>query len=109
MLTAFQISESFRRFGITEATKDILVVKVSTTPEITYDSVASHLDQTIEGTPAPFNDETLCSTADLARIRKAYKIPQPAAKTGDNMTVNSHIQREFEAPIVGAIALRGAS
>lgn len=85
------------------------MVKVSTTPEITHDSVAEHLNQCVEGTPAPFNDETLSSISDLAKIRKAYKIPQPPAKSADNKEVNGHIQREFEAPIIGAIALRGAT
>jgi EKC/KEOPS complex subunit CGI121/TPRKB len=87
----------------------LLVVKVSTTPEITHDSVTEHLAQYVEGTLAPFNDETLGSISDLAKIRKTYKIPQPPAKSVDNKAVSSHIQKEFEAPIIGAIALRGAT
>ncbi|CRG90195.1 Protein cgi121 [Talaromyces islandicus] len=103
------ITESFRRFGITDATKDLLVVKVSITPEITHASVAEHLEQCVEGTPVPFNDETLCSISDLAKIRKAYKIPQPPAKSVDNKAAYSQIQRELEAPIIGSIALRAAT
>lgn len=81
------------------------MVKVSTTPEITHDSVAEHLGQSVEGTPAPFNDETLGSISDIAKIRKAYKIPQPPAKSVDNKAVNS----QLEASILGGIALRGAT
>ncbi|KAE8376336.1 kinase binding protein CGI-121-domain-containing protein [Aspergillus bertholletiae] len=104
------IADSFRKFGISDSTKDLLVVKVSVTPEITHDSVAAHLAQSIEGSPVPFNDETLWEIADVAKIKRAYKLGSlPSAPAGQvNGTGNSDKMR-LENSIIGAIALRGAT
>ncbi|OJI82205.1 hypothetical protein ASPTUDRAFT_45604 [Aspergillus tubingensis CBS 134.48] len=107
---ATNIAESFRKFGITDSTKDLLVVKLSVTPEITHDSVAAHLGQNVEGTPVPFDDETLSKISDIAKIKKAYKLgalnttpPNQANGTQDNG------MRRLELSVLGAIALRGAT
>ncbi|PYH38494.1 EKC/KEOPS complex subunit CGI121/TPRKB [Aspergillus neoniger CBS 115656] len=107
---ATNIAESFRKFGITDSTKDLLVVKLSVTPEITHDSVAAHLGQNVEGMPVPFDDETLSKISDIAKIKKAYKLgalnttpPNQANDTQDNG------MRRLELSVLGAIALRGAT
>ncbi|GCB17664.1 EKC/KEOPS complex subunit cgi121 [Aspergillus awamori] len=107
---ATNIAESFRKFGITDSTKDLLVVKLSVNPEITHDSVAAHLEQNVEGTPVPFDDETLSKISDVAKIKKAYKLgalntapPNQANGTHDNGL------RRLELSVLGAIALRGAT
>ncbi|OJJ72807.1 hypothetical protein ASPBRDRAFT_176327 [Aspergillus brasiliensis CBS 101740] len=107
---ATNIAESFRKFGITDSTKDLLVVKVSVTPEITHDSVAAHLGQHVEGTPVPFDDETLSKISDIAKIKKSYKLgalntapPNQANGTHDGG------MRRLELSVLGAIALRGAT
>ncbi|OKL56385.1 hypothetical protein UA08_08334 [Talaromyces atroroseus] len=92
------IADSFRRFGITDATKNLLVVKVSVNPEVTHESVAKHLESVVEATPVPFTDETLSLMSDLGRIRKIYKISQPAGKLGNGEVVNG--TRALEAPII---------
>ncbi|KAL1999215.1 hypothetical protein VTN02DRAFT_4882 [Thermoascus thermophilus] len=105
------IADSFRRFGITDSTKDLLVVKVSVTPEITHDSVAEHLAKSVEGTSVPFDDESLSAISDLGKIRKAYKLgaaPSAPAKAPVNGTTDGG-KRELEISILGAMALRGAS
>lgn len=101
-----QIAEAFRRFGITDATKDLLVVKLSVTPEITHESVAKHLENFVEATPVPFNDETISSMSDLAKIRKLYKLNLPVSKAADGQ-VNA--VKTLEPLILGAIAIRGAT
>lgn len=105
---ANNIADSFRKFGITDSTKDLLVVKVSITPEITHESVATHLGTSIEGSAVPFNDETLVAISDVAKIKKAYKLgglaPTPA-KTNDT---ENHERQRLETVLLGAIALRGA-
>ncbi|GLA37304.1 hypothetical protein AnigIFM63309_004185 [Aspergillus niger] len=107
---ATNIAESFRKFGITDSTKDLLVVKLSVNPEITHDSVAAHLEHNVEGTPVPFDDETLSKISDVAKIKKAYKLgalntapPNQANGTHDNGL------RRLELSVLGAIALRGAT
>jgi EKC/KEOPS complex subunit CGI121/TPRKB len=107
-----QIAESFRKFGLTDTTKDLLVVKVSVHPDITHDSVAEHLKKAVEGTPVPFNDETLSTISDVGKIRKAYKISSPATKPSAAATADGSFddaRRHLEVAVVGALALRGAS
>ncbi|KAI9845553.1 MAG: hypothetical protein M1837_004650 [Sclerophora amabilis] len=120
------IAESFRRFGIDENTTSLLVVKVSTAPSITHESVQQHLSAVVEGTALEFSDENLCTLTDLAKVRKLYKLNSVSSKqagvantkTGDRKEERkangvSHPDanefKEVEAAILGAIALRGAS
>ncbi|OOF96013.1 hypothetical protein ASPCADRAFT_207361 [Aspergillus carbonarius ITEM 5010] len=107
---ATNIAESFRKFGITDATKDLLVVKVSVTPEITHESVAAHLGENVEGSPVPFDDETLSTISDIAKIKKAYKLGalNTAPPNQANGTHDSGMRR-LELSVLGAIALRGAT
>ncbi|KAK2744594.1 hypothetical protein FQN57_004199 [Myotisia sp. PD_48] len=111
-IDASMIGEAFRRFGITDSTTDLLVIKISTSPEITHESVAQHLDKIIDGSPAPFENLTLDGLRDLAKIRKAYKLPaasQPKS-AGGNVASNfsEEDKKQMEISIIGAIALRGS-
>lgn len=104
-----QISEAFRRFGITDTTRNLLVVKLSLKPEITRESVAKHLENSVEATPVPFTDETISSMSDIARIRKIYKISQPSTKSADHQFMNGDVGKALEPLILGSIAIRGAT
>jgi EKC/KEOPS complex subunit CGI121/TPRKB len=100
-LTAFQIAESFRRFGIQDTTTNILAIKVSDDAE----SVQSHLQQHVEGTLVEFSDQTIAGTSAPAKIKKIYKvdISQPSNKDGAEKA-----RAEAEAFILGAMALKGS-
>ena len=119
-----QITESFRRFGITESTRALLVIKVSTSQTITHDSVQQHLGSIIDGTATQFSNETLESMTDLARVRKIYKLtdgqPSKHRKSGKKSTAEDIVTPwtgnagcwnfgDAENAILGAMALRGAS
>ncbi|KAI9924777.1 hypothetical protein ASPWEDRAFT_40653 [Aspergillus wentii DTO 134E9] len=107
---ANNIADSFRKFGIADTTKDLLVVKFSVTPEVTHESVAAHLGQSVEGSPVPFNDETLSEISDVGKIKKAYKLG--ALATPSKATPNGaqdEERRRLELSLIGAIALRGAT
>lgn len=71
--------------------------------------MARHLQSVVEGTPAPFNDETLTSIADVPKIRKVYKISAPPGKSGATFAANEDEKRDLEVAILGAIALQGAT
>ncbi|KKZ63935.1 hypothetical protein EMCG_01746 [[Emmonsia] crescens] len=113
------IAESFRKFGLTDATKDLLVVKVSVSPEVTHESVAQHLEKVIEGISLHFDDENLHLVSDLNKIKKAYKLGSgnvksaPKAEVGKgsqndfNKSVGSE-SRDLERTILGLMALRGS-
>lgn len=85
------------------------MIKVSVTPDITHESVAAHLAQAIEGTPVPFDDETLAGISDVPKIKKAYKLGA-LGSTPSGQTNGTHAQdRTLELSVLGAIALRGAT
>lgn len=91
-----------------------MVVKVSVTPEITHDSVAAHLESSIQGTPVPFDDLTLSEISDISKIKKLYKLgtlPSPMAKpdvSQANGASSDDARRRLELSMLGAIALRGS-
>ena len=104
-----QIGESFRRFGLTEKTKDLLVVKVATSKDTTADHVVKHLSQSVEGTWAPFADEALSQSADLAKIGKIYKLEPSSKGPPRGQEHVDYAREELEMIILGLMALRGAS
>ncbi|KAL4925573.1 EKC/KEOPS complex subunit CGI121/TPRKB [Aspergillus undulatus] len=104
------IADSFRKFGISDTTSSLLVVKICVTPDITHDSVAVHLAQNVEGTAVPFDDEALSEVSDIAKIKKAYKLGSlPSAPSGQANGTNDKGKRQLELSVLGAIALRGAT
>ncbi|KAF3386530.1 EKC/KEOPS complex subunit [Penicillium rolfsii] len=105
------IAESFRKLGIADSTKDLLIVKVSVTPDITQDSIAAHLESSIEGTCVPFDDLTLSEISDITKIKKLYKLgtlPSPVAKPDASNLHQDEARRRLELSMLGAIALRGS-
>ena len=107
------IGESFRRYGIQEGTKDIIVLKVATDPSITLESVQSHLNSSIKGTESPFEDGVLQEASDLPRIRKVYKLHTGNPRQGKLVNGDNQHHRnehsELEPQILGLMALRGAT
>lgn len=114
---ALQIAESFRRFGITDTTTNLIAIKLSTSSTITHDSVKEHLTSNFKGETIDFCDESLAQKADLTRVRKIYKLNQPAQAVnkkqqgaiGEVTEVKADAAlRELEISILGLMALRGA-
>lgn len=88
-------------------------MKVSVSPEITHDSVAAHLEASVQGTPTLFDDQTLADISDVTKIKKVFKLgalPSPSTKdsTQANGTFNDEAKRRIERSLLGAIALRGS-
>ncbi|GAB1738383.1 hypothetical protein NU219Hw_g3193t2 [Hortaea werneckii] len=67
------ISESFRRFGVNDSTKDVLAIKVGGS-DVDAKNVENHLLQHVEGTPVSFTNDILAEMRDEARLRKVYKL-----------------------------------
>ncbi|PLB45630.1 CGI-121-domain-containing protein [Aspergillus steynii IBT 23096] len=104
------IADSFRKFGITDSTKDLLVVKIAVDSSATHDAVAAHLSQHIEGSMVPFDDETLSQIADVAKIKKAYKLGALNTTPGNQVNgVQDDQMKRLELSVLAAIALRGAT
>lgn len=76
---------------------------------------SSHLAQVVEGTRIPFNNESLASITDMARVRKIYKIDAPSDGKRGGKQVNGRSGRdwedereEIEKMILGMIAIKGS-
>ncbi|KAF1990505.1 CGI-121-domain-containing protein [Aulographum hederae CBS 113979] len=109
------IATSFRTFGITPATTSLLAIKVSST--LTTEQIQSHLQEHVQGTSLPFSDASIAELNDLSKIRKIYKLDQPAGKPGGarqgkkgkNADQSAgEGRREMEAVVLGMMALRGS-
>ena len=114
ILNTLKIAESFRRFGITPTTANLLVIKVSTASQpYTAEAVQAHLTANFEGEQVEFSDELLGLMTDLARVRKIYKLNSGGGKSLGKGTVNrtskDFAERELEVLILGSMALRGAT
>jgi len=108
------IAESFRRFGITPTTSNLLVIKISTPSQLhTAEIIQAHLSANFEGEQVEFSDEVLGSMTDLARVKKIYKLNSGGEKGGKavvNGTGKEDAERrELEVLILGSMALRGAT
>ncbi|KIW69889.1 hypothetical protein, variant [Phialophora macrospora] len=113
------IGEAFRRFGVSETTKNLLVLKVATSPDITLESVSRHLSANIKGRECAFEDATFGTVADVDRIRKVYKLGAAVSTGRSTTTVNGDSSsnpdksvdesKALEVQVLGLMALRGAT
>jgi EKC/KEOPS complex subunit CGI121/TPRKB len=80
------------------------VIKVSVSPETTYESVVAHLGSSVQGTPVPFDDQTLFEMSDVNKIKKAYKLGALPSPNKEDVEA----KQRLENALLGAIALRGS-
>ncbi|KAH0142831.1 hypothetical protein KCU67_g13851, partial [Aureobasidium melanogenum] len=103
------IAESFRRFGISDTTQNVLAIKVLS-PEATAESVSQHLLQNIEGEPVDASDANFAGLADQARLRKIYKLNVQTKKGAANGTASKESEiKELETSILGVMALKAST
>lgn len=74
MLTRPKIATSLRTFGLGNTTTNLIVIKISTSPDITRETVAAHLSNAIEGDEVVFGDEELRRMTDLGAVRRIYRL-----------------------------------
>ncbi|CAG8534934.1 14130_t:CDS:2 [Funneliformis caledonium] len=92
LLKTYNINESLRRFGISNSSTSIVVVKVGGNAE----EVKSHLSTLIHGEEADVGE--FSNSVDISSIKKYYKI--------DNKVTD---QKEMLDIIVGSIAIKSVS
>lgn len=111
------IGESYKTFGITDKTTNLIAVKLpiradgSINDAVTRDSVAQHLATAIEGESVELDESgtQLGDYAEVHRIKKAYKLNCAKGK-GGKATTNGEKKddrSDIEAVILGTIALKG--
>jgi len=104
-----QIAESFRRFGVTDETSNLLAIKVSTTPEMTAQTVTEHLTKHVEGQKVDFSDAEIAQMRDLPRLRKIYKFDLP--KNVPSAASSTDLAQDLGPAIsfvLGTMALKGS-
>ncbi|KAF2644416.1 CGI-121-domain-containing protein [Massarina eburnea CBS 473.64] len=112
------IGESYRKFGISDTTTHLIAIKLSLPPtEVTNESVSKHLAEVVEGESVPIGDEgeELGLWADVAKIRKIYKLNDGGkgrAKGKREVAVNGGARvrdekKEMESVIMGIMVLKG--
>lgn len=100
------ISEAYRRFGISPDSRDVVAVKVLPSgTAAAEDDVWAHLCGNVDGTAVPFTDANVALCTDWAKVRKYYKLNGAAALAG--IKDEEGRRREAEMLILGAMALRG--
>lgn len=112
MLTALplQISEAYRRYGISPEVKDIIIVKVlfptDDKPQPpTADDVWKHLSKNVEGTSVPFTDDEIAKSTDWAKVSKYYKLNGALSLKG--IKDEKERLKETEMLVLSSMALRG--
>ncbi|KAI1102482.1 hypothetical protein F4804DRAFT_343192 [Jackrogersella minutella] len=101
------ISEAYRRFGITPTSKALIIVKVLISPScvLTPQDVEEHLVANIQGTATPLTDTTLqASFTDWPKVRKYYKLNSVGWL--DGVKDEAVKRREMEVLVLEGMALR---
>ncbi|KAK5069130.1 hypothetical protein LTS08_008628 [Lithohypha guttulata] len=99
------IGDAFRRFGIQDGSRDMVVVKVGE-GEVDRTKVEEHLNSAIEGERVQLTDDWLGQT---------YKIAKPTHHGKSGEVVNGNVRDEaddrelVEVQVLGLMALRGAT
>ncbi|KAI0881612.1 uncharacterized protein GGS22DRAFT_172562 [Annulohypoxylon maeteangense] len=103
------ISEAYRRFGITATTNALIIIKVLITPSsstLTPTSIQQHLLAHVQGTPTPLTDEALQSSlTDWGKVRKYYKLN--GVNWLDSVKDEALKRGEMEVLVLEGMALRG--
>ena len=104
-----QISDSYRRFGISPTTKDLLVVKAirssASTLAPSRDSIEEHLLQHVQGNPVVATDTNIAQVTDITKVRKYYKLN--GLNWLEAIKDPQQQRSELDSLVVSSIALRG--
>ncbi|KAF1943833.1 CGI-121-domain-containing protein [Clathrospora elynae] len=119
------IGESYKKFGIGDATTAIIAVKLPITADATVDAsitaetVSKHLGNVVQGTSVRIGEqgEGLGLWCDVDKVRKMYKLggeggnkgKKTGAANGDaRVKKEGDEKKEMESVILGIIALKGS-
>lgn len=123
------IATTLNCFGISEKTRDLLVVRISCPPlglnnSADATSVESHLRENVHGDFADFDDKALSGIVDTQKVKKIYKlglsneggkarrrkdgsIEGKAGSGNSEGESDPSEKKELEIQILGLMAIRG--
>ncbi|KAL6702749.1 hypothetical protein ACN47E_000983 [Coniothyrium glycines] len=117
------IGDSYKRFGISDATTSLIAVKLavkadgSVDESVSRESVSRHLEHVVRGTSVQIGEhgDEIGRDCDVDKLRKVYKLSDVQAGKGKNKgTVKSSgdggrdERKELESVVLGIIALKGS-
>lgn len=97
---AMQITQAFRQFGISNESRNLVVVKIGGEREL----IEAHLMQHVQGVLKSATDDHLAGISDVARTRKIYRI----GVSKDDRLDTEQARREAETFVLGSMALKGS-
>ncbi|KAF3925131.1 hypothetical protein ABW20_dc0100821 [Dactylellina cionopaga] len=110
------ITDSYRRFGISPTSTSVLVIKIldSSLEIYSESSTLSHIASIIEGEELPFTTEAIRKFTDVAKVKKYYKLKDLGyadalyKKKGREVKEKSEEENwhDLEAAVLGQMALR---
>jgi EKC/KEOPS complex subunit CGI121/TPRKB len=108
-----QIAESFRRFGVTDDTSNLLAIKILSGSELSTaaSNVSKHLLDAVDGNVVDFTNDNIAVMSDLLRIKKIYKLPVDSKPTSTRLNGSTPDQdqiQQMEAMILGTMAVKGS-
>jgi hypothetical protein len=97
-----QISEAFRRFGVSAETRSLLCIKVSTAEApFQRPDVERHLREVVQGLQEEFTEETVSAQVDWKKVAKYYKVKAAAMNADMLGAIES-----TELAIIGKLVMR---
>lgn len=94
-----QITEAFRRFGVSDTTTCLLAVKVSYGDRVFEASdVEKHLRDVVCGAFVEFTDQSISQQTDWSKVKKYYKIQASPTKRDD---VETEVLGKMVMSVVG--------
>lgn len=112
-----QIAESFRRFGVTDDSSNLLAIKVFSGSEASASfstaasNVSKHLLDSVDGKLVDFTNDNIAAVSDLLRIKKIYKLPADSKSTSarpNGFTPYQEQIQQIEAMVLGTMAVKGS-
>ncbi|ODQ63936.1 hypothetical protein NADFUDRAFT_52922 [Nadsonia fulvescens var. elongata DSM 6958] len=92
------IMDALKRFGISDTTTSVVVVKADPTHKANTDLVTNELHSLVRGDMLSVNGKNLQRFTDLNMVKKNYKVPG---------TFNFEDRDKLSSVVVGSVCLRG--
>ncbi|KAK6338711.1 hypothetical protein TWF696_009523 [Orbilia brochopaga] len=112
------ITDSYRRFGISPSSTALLAIKIldTTSPTYSESDVLAALSSLVDGTEIPFTTPSLRALTDVAKVKKCYKLKDMYAvealyarkgrRKEEGSRSGDMVWADLEVAVLGQMALR---
>lgn len=101
------IAKAYTNFGLSATSKNLFVIKVATTLDITAESVAAHLGSVVEGEEVEVRDDVVRETVEVGRLLKEYRLKSGLVpKLAGREVVDAGEQGVLERAVCAAMVIK---